>query len=149
MEQIRLMFLPVAWEMLASGDTKMIFPLQWAPPSHMAELQALHWQQAEFMETQAKSFVADRAKCLHLRHGFAQCWEIMEGVVDVITLSLSLQLEFFLRSFLYHTVHSSGQRFWTCSIKRHIINVMLSSVSTASHSFWFSSTFRWTRKMKR
>lgn len=42
MEQLRLMFFPVAWEMLASGDMKITFPLQWAPPSHMAELQALH-----------------------------------------------------------------------------------------------------------
>lgn len=81
MEQIWLMSFPVAWEMLASGDMEIIFPLQWAPPSHMAELQALHWQQAECMETQAKSFIADRTKCHHFRHGFAQCWEIMEVVL--------------------------------------------------------------------
>lgn len=36
---------------------------------------------AECMEIQAKNFVADAAKCHHLRHGFAQTWEVMEGVL--------------------------------------------------------------------
>lgn len=42
MEQIGLMLFPVTWEMLASRDMEILFPLQWAPPSHMAELQILH-----------------------------------------------------------------------------------------------------------
>lgn len=47
----------------------------------MAELQALHWQQAECMETRAKSFVADGAKCHHLGHGFTQRWANMDGAL--------------------------------------------------------------------
>lgn len=153
MEQIQLMFFPVAWEMLPSGDMEIIFLLQWVPPSHMAGLQKLHWQQAECMETQAKSFVADRAKCHHLKHGFAQYWEIMEEVLrlarsalhplplpdawafpEIIPVSLSALIWLMLLEMLH---------------KHHIVNVMPSSVSRGSDGFWVSSTIRRTGKMKR
>lgn len=105
----------------------------------------------ECMETQAKSFAVDGAKCHHLRHGFAQCWEIMEGALRCQGCHHPLPLSqpgLFQRSFPYHTVHSSGWLFWRFSIKLPI-NVMPSSVSRSSDGFWVSSTIRWTGKMKR
>lgn len=99
------------------------------------------------METQAKSFAVDGTKCHHLRHGFAQCWEIMEGALRYQDCHHPLplpQLELVQRSSLYHTMPSSGWLFWRCSM-----NVMPSSVSRSSNGFWVSSTIRWTGKMKR
>lgn len=61
------------------------------------------------METQAKSFAVDGAKCHHLRHGFAQCWEIMEGALRCQDCHHPLplpQLELVQRSSLYHTMPS-------------------------------------------
>lgn len=135
MEQIGLMLFPVTWEMLASGDMEILFPLQWAPPSHMAELQILHWQQAEGMETQAKSFVADGAKCHHLRHGFSQCWEIMEGVLRCQDCHHPFPLPS-AWAFREIILVSHSALIWPMLLevlhKHCIINVMPSSVSRGS-----------------
>lgn len=152
MEQIQLIFFPVAWEMLASGDMEIIFPLQWAPPSHMAELQTLHWQQAKGMETQAKSFVADGAKCHHLSYGFTQFWEIMEGILKCQDCHHPLLLPA-VWTFPEIIPVSHGALIWPMLLemlhKRSIINVMPSSMFRGSAGLWFSSTIRQTGKMKR
>lgn len=123
-----------------------------ASPSHMAELQTSHWQQAEGMETQAKSFVADGAKCHHLRHGFSQCWEIMEGVLRCQDCHHPFPLPA-ASAFPEIIPVSHRALIWPMLLevlhKHCIINVMPSSVSRGSDGFCFSSTIRWTGKMKR
>lgn len=78
----------------------------------MAALQALHWQQAECMETQAKSRVADGAKCHHLGYGFAQCRASMVGALGYQGYHRPLlppQPVLLQRSFPHHTVQSSAR----------------------------------------
>lgn len=118
----------------------------------MAELQALHWQQAECMETRAKSFVADGAKCHHLGHGFTQRWANMDGALGCQDHHRPLpppQPGFWQSSFLHHTAQLSARLFWRCSIKLSNVNVMPSSVSRGSDSFSFSSTISWIGTVKR
>lgn len=110
------------------------------------------WQQPEPMGTQAKSFVADGAKCHHLRHGFAQCWATTEEPMGCQDHHCSLPpciLGFCRGRSCISCCSCLPSSFWRCSIKLSSINVMPSSVSRGYNSFWFSSTIRQIGIVKR